>query len=46
MTAAFPVSERNKVRRLHERGCYDREALYTVLGRIWRASRPAGTSMM
>jgi nitroimidazol reductase NimA-like FMN-containing flavoprotein (pyridoxamine 5'-phosphate oxidase superfamily) len=28
---SFPVSERNKVRRLHERGSYDREAVYAIL---------------
>ena len=31
MTAAFPVSERNKVRRLHERGRYDKDGVYAVL---------------
>lgn len=29
--AAFPVTERNKVRRAHERGSYDREAVYAIL---------------
>jgi uncharacterized protein len=28
---AFPVSERNKVRRLNERGSYDKSAVYAVL---------------
>ena len=28
---AFPVSERNRVRRLHERGRYDRESVYAIL---------------
>ncbi|HEY6719452.1 MAG TPA: pyridoxamine 5'-phosphate oxidase family protein, partial [Reyranella sp.] len=31
MTGAFPVSERNKVRRLHERGRYDKDGVYAVL---------------
>ena len=31
MTASFPVSERNKVRRLHERGRYDKDGVYAVL---------------
>ena len=31
MAGAFPVSERNKVRRLHERGRYDKEGVYAVL---------------
>jgi hypothetical protein len=31
VTAAFPVSERNKVRRLHERGRYDKDGVYAVL---------------
>ncbi|TCZ55947.1 pyridoxamine 5'-phosphate oxidase family protein [Roseicella aquatilis] len=28
---AYPVSERNKVRRLHERGRYDRESVHAIL---------------
>lgn len=28
---AFPVSERNRVRRLHERGRYDRASIYPIL---------------
>lgn len=28
---AFPVSERNKVRRLNERGSYDKEAVFAIL---------------
>jgi uncharacterized protein len=28
---AFPVSERNKVRRLHERGSYDKQAVFAIL---------------
>jgi len=28
---SFPRSERNKVRRLHERGSYDRDAVYRIL---------------
>ena len=31
MTASFPVSERNKVRRLHELGRYDKGGVYAVL---------------
>jgi nitroimidazol reductase NimA-like FMN-containing flavoprotein (pyridoxamine 5'-phosphate oxidase superfamily) len=31
VTSAFSVSERNKVRRLHERGRYDKEGVYAVL---------------
>jgi uncharacterized protein len=31
VTASFPVSERNKVRRLHERGSYDKQNVYAVL---------------
>jgi hypothetical protein len=31
VTASFPVSERNKVRRLHERGRYDKDGVYAVL---------------
>jgi nitroimidazol reductase NimA-like FMN-containing flavoprotein (pyridoxamine 5'-phosphate oxidase superfamily) len=31
VTESFPVSERNKVRRLHERGSYDKAAVYAVL---------------
>ena len=31
MTTSFPVSERNKVRRLHERGSHEKEAVYAVL---------------
>ena len=31
MTDAYPVTERNKVRRLHERGRYDREAVHAIL---------------
>ena len=31
MTASFPVSELNKVRRLHERGRYDKDGVYAVL---------------
>jgi nitroimidazol reductase NimA-like FMN-containing flavoprotein (pyridoxamine 5'-phosphate oxidase superfamily) len=31
VTTSFPVSERNKVRRLHERGSYDKKAVYAVL---------------
>ncbi|HEY2875909.1 MAG TPA: pyridoxamine 5'-phosphate oxidase family protein [Reyranella sp.] len=31
VTTSFPVSERNKVRRLHERGSYDKEAVYAIL---------------
>lgn len=27
----FPVTERNKLRRLHERGCHDRESVYAIL---------------
>jgi nitroimidazol reductase NimA-like FMN-containing flavoprotein (pyridoxamine 5'-phosphate oxidase superfamily) len=30
-TDAYPVSERNKVRRLHERGRYDRESVHAIL---------------
>lgn len=29
--AAYPVTERNKVRRLHERGVYDRAAVWAIL---------------
>ncbi|WP_149540426.1 pyridoxamine 5'-phosphate oxidase family protein [Siccirubricoccus phaeus] len=29
--AAYPVSERNKVRRLHERGTYDKAAVHAIL---------------
>jgi hypothetical protein len=28
---SFPVSERNKLRRLHERGSYDKDAAYAIL---------------
>jgi hypothetical protein len=28
---SFPVSERNRVRRLHERGRYDRASIYPIL---------------
>jgi nitroimidazol reductase NimA-like FMN-containing flavoprotein (pyridoxamine 5'-phosphate oxidase superfamily) len=31
VTESFPVSERNKVRRLHERGSYDKAAVHAVL---------------
>ena len=31
MSATYPVTERNKVRRLHERGRYDREAVHAIL---------------
>ena len=31
MTGVFSVSERNKVRRLHERGSYDKDGVYAVL---------------
>lgn len=31
MSTNYPVSERNKVRRLHERGRYDHEAVHAVL---------------
>ncbi|MGO4870122.1 MAG: pyridoxamine 5'-phosphate oxidase family protein [Roseiarcus sp.] len=30
-TDAFPVAERNRIKRLHERGAYDRDAVYGVL---------------
>jgi nitroimidazol reductase NimA-like FMN-containing flavoprotein (pyridoxamine 5'-phosphate oxidase superfamily) len=30
-STSFPVTERNKVRRLHERGRYDRESVYAIL---------------
>jgi nitroimidazol reductase NimA-like FMN-containing flavoprotein (pyridoxamine 5'-phosphate oxidase superfamily) len=30
-TDAYPVSERNKVRRLHERGRYDQESVHAIL---------------
>lgn len=30
-SSSFPVTERNKVRRLHERGRYDRESVYAIL---------------
>jgi nitroimidazol reductase NimA-like FMN-containing flavoprotein (pyridoxamine 5'-phosphate oxidase superfamily) len=31
MSATYPVSERNRVRRLHERGCHDHEAVHAIL---------------
>jgi hypothetical protein len=31
MSATYPVSERNKVRRMHERGRYDHETVHAVL---------------
>ena len=31
MTDAYPVTERNKVRRLHERGRYDRASVHAIL---------------
>jgi nitroimidazol reductase NimA-like FMN-containing flavoprotein (pyridoxamine 5'-phosphate oxidase superfamily) len=31
MSASYPVTERNKVRRLHERGRYDRETVHAIL---------------
>jgi hypothetical protein len=31
MSATYPVAERNKVRRLHERGRYDHEAVHAIL---------------
>jgi nitroimidazol reductase NimA-like FMN-containing flavoprotein (pyridoxamine 5'-phosphate oxidase superfamily) len=31
MFATYPVSERNKVRRLHERSRYEHEAVYAIL---------------
>jgi nitroimidazol reductase NimA-like FMN-containing flavoprotein (pyridoxamine 5'-phosphate oxidase superfamily) len=30
-TAAYPVTPRNRVKRLHERGSYDRESVYAIL---------------
>mgnify|MGYP002622661214 CR=1 FL=1 len=31
MSATYPITERNKVRRLHERGRYDRETVHAIL---------------
>lgn len=30
-TTAYPVTPRNRVKRMHERGSYDRDSVYAIL---------------